>query len=234
VQPEPKCIHRLSKTFFLLKTQALRFLPARDPFGFQTFFYKIGVDSRPMLESQKTSLHLIAQAAVASERSTGCPAELQAAQCILETGWLKHAPGNNCFGIKYYDGAGGRQLLRTHEWLTEADAARFLALGEGRTAVPAEPPAHDARGRKLYIVEDVFATFATLGDCFAYRAAIFSIGRFAPFAAAFKGGGSLEELVRGIAPIYATDPAYADHVLALIANADVRAAIAAERDEVRL
>jgi flagellar protein FlgJ len=186
-----------------------------------------------MLESQKTTLRLIAQAAVASERSTGCPAELQAAQCILETGWLKHAPGNNCFGIKYYDGADGRQLLRTHEWLTEGDAARFLALGDGRTAVPAEPAAHDARGRKLYNVEDVFATFATLGDCFAYRAAIFSTGRFAPFAAAFKAGGSLEDLVRGIAPIYATDPAYADHILTLMANGNLQAAIATARDEVR-
>jgi hypothetical protein len=62
---------------------------------------------------------------------------------------------------------------------------------------------------------------------------MFSAGRYAPFAAAFKAGGSLEDLVRGIAPIYATDRGYANSVLALIHNADVRAAIATARAEVK-
>jgi flagellum-specific peptidoglycan hydrolase FlgJ len=182
-----------------------------------------------MLETQRTNLGRIAEAAVASELSTGCPAELQAAQCILETGWLNHAPGNNCFGIKCYEGAFGRQLLGTREWFTDSEAAHFLALGDGRTAERAEPPQRDARGRKLYHVEDWFATFATLGDCFARRAAMFNAGHYAPLAGAYRSGGSLEALVRGIAPIYATDPGYADTLLSLIRNADVQAAIAAAR-----
>jgi flagellum-specific peptidoglycan hydrolase FlgJ len=186
-----------------------------------------------MLETQKTNLRLIAQAAASSERSTGCPAELQAAQCILETGWLKHAPGNNCFGIKFYAGAYGRQLLRTREWFTDAEAARFLSLGDGRTANVADPVQQDGRGRKLYHVEDWFATFATLGDCFARRAGMFAAGRYAQFATAYKAGGTLDELVHGIAPIYATDPGYAETVLALIHNADVQAAIEAARSEPR-
>ena len=186
-----------------------------------------------MPETQETNLRLIAEAAVASEGCTGCPAELQAAQCILETGWLKHAPCNNCFGIKSYAGAYGRQLLRTREWFTGAEAAQFVALGDSRTARVAEPVQRDGRGRKLYHVEDWFATFATLGDCFAHRAAMFRAGRYAPFAAAFKTGGSMKELVRGIAPIYATDPAYADAVLALIHRADVQAAITSARAGVR-
>jgi hypothetical protein len=99
-----------------------------------------------MQDTQKVNLFFIAQAAVASEQSTGCPAELQAAQCILETGWLKQAPGNNCFGIKIYDGAYGRQLLHTREWFTDAETARFLALGEGRTAELIQPVQRDARG----------------------------------------------------------------------------------------
>src|SRR5947208_2405336 len=154
-----------------------------------------------MLDTQKTNLRLIAQAAVASERSTGCPAELQAAQCILETGWLKHAPGNNCFGIKFYPGSFGRQLLHTREWFSDVETARFLAMSDGRTAEPSEPAQQDAHGRKLYNVQDWFATFATLGDCFARRAAMFSAGRYAPLASAYKAGGSLDDLVRGIAPI---------------------------------
>lgn len=184
-----------------------------------------------MLETQKTNLRLIAEAAVASERSTGCPAELQAAQCILETGWLKHAPGNNCFGIKFYDGAYGRQLLNTREWFNDAEAARFLAAADGRTAVPADPVQQDAHGRKLYQVQDWFATFATLGHCFARRAAMSNAGPYAPLAAAYKAGGSLEDLVRGVARIYATAPNYGDSVFALIRNPDVQAAIAAARAE---
>src|SRR6478672_13564702 len=154
-----------------------------------------------MLDSQKTNLHLIAQAAVLSERSKGCPAELQAAQCILETGWLSHAPGNNCFGIKSYSGEYGRQLLATREWFTDEEVARFLSKGDGRTAVPAEPMQRDARGRTLYQVQDWFATFATLGDCFTRRAVMFTAGRYAKFATAYKENRDLEALVRSIAPI---------------------------------
>jgi flagellum-specific peptidoglycan hydrolase FlgJ len=179
-----------------------------------------------MLDSHRTNnLELITQAAVASEKATGCPAELQVAQCILETGWLAHAPGNNCFGIKSYPGAFGRQLLFTREWFTDAECDRFLALGDGRTAEPAAPVQTDAHGRKLYKVQDHFATFATLGDCFARRAAMWDKGRYAPFATAYKTDKDLVRLVRGIAPIYATDPAYAESVLKLIGCDDVQAVL---------
>ena len=184
-----------------------------------------------MLETQKNNLRLIAQAAVASEKATRCPAELQTAQCILETGWLAHAPGNNCFGVKSYTGEFGRQLLSTREWFNAQDLSRFLALGDGRTAAAAIPLQHDARGRTLYHVQDWFATFATLGDCFARRAALFITGPYQPFANAYFADGNLEALVHGIAPIYATDPSYADKVLSLIHNADVAAALARARQE---
>src|SRR5207249_1655415 len=142
-------------------------------------------------------------------------------QCILETGWLNHAPGNNCFGIKSYQGEYGRQLLATREWFTDDELARFLSSGDSRTAILAQPVQPDAHGRKLYNVQDWFATFATLGDCFARRVAMFTAGRYAPFAASHKASPDLEALVRGIAPIYATDPTYAEKVLDLIRNTDV-------------
>jgi hypothetical protein len=85
-------------------------------------------------------------------------------QAILESGWLDHAPGNNCFGIKSYNGEYGRQLLSTTEWFTDAELKRFLALGDGRTAQLADPVAparHD--GRRKYRVQDWFATFAASG-----------------------------------------------------------------------
>ena len=176
-----------------------------------------------MLDSQKNNLRRIAQAA-ASEQSTGCPAELITAQCILESGWLTHAPGNNCFGIKSYAGEFGRQLLRTREWFTDAERARFLALAPGRTADFVQPLRQDLHGRKLFSVQDWFATFATLADCFARRAAMFNTGRYAPFAETYKANLDLEALVRGISPIYATDPTYADTVWSLIRSPEVQAA----------
>ena len=185
-----------------------------------------------MLETQTDNLRLIAQAAVASAQATGCPAELQAAQCILETGWLAHAPGNNCFGIKSYPGESGRQLLRTREWLTDAELRRFLAAGDSRNAVLVEPVLQDAAGRRLYSVQDWFATFPTLADCFAHRAAIFAAGRYARFADAWRANRDLDALVRGVASVYATDPLYADRLLSLIRDPRVQAALSAARVEV--
>jgi flagellum-specific peptidoglycan hydrolase FlgJ len=115
--------------------------------------------------------------------------------------------------------------------MTDPEAARFLAAGDGRTAAFAGSVEQDPRGRRLYNVQDWFATFATLGDCFARRAALFSAGRYAPLAAAYQAGGSLDDLVRGVAVIYATAPNYAESVLTLVHNSDVEASIAAARAE---
>jgi len=185
-----------------------------------------------MLETQKQNLNLIAQAAVASEKATQCPAELQAAQCILETGWLSHAPGNNCFGIKSFQGESGRQLLNTREWFTDAECQGFLASADGRTANLVQPVEQDSCGRKLHLVQDWFATFPTLGHCFTHRAAIWNQGRYAPAASAYLQNQNLDALVHAIAPIYATDPNYADRILSLVRNPDVQAAIAQARGEV--
>jgi flagellum-specific peptidoglycan hydrolase FlgJ len=181
-----------------------------------------------MSEMETKVIGEIARAAVASERATGCPAELIAAQCILESGWLKSAPGNNCFGIKSYPGEAGRQLLFTTEWFTEAEAQRFLALGDSRTAALKRPDArHD--GRREYGVMDWLASFPSLADCFAKRASLFAAGRYAPFAAAYALSRDFEALVNGIAPIYATDPGYAGQVIRIASQSNVQAALTAAR-----
>lgn len=184
-----------------------------------------------MLPQQKQNLGLIARAAVDSEKATQVPADLQCAQCILETGWLSHAPGNNCFGIKSYAGEFGRQLLSTREWFTDGECAGFLAGDPERTADLVEPVQQDARGRKLYSVKDWFATFPTLGDCFARKSQLFTLPRYAPFFQAYLQNRNLESLVRGISPIYATDPYYADQILKLMREPEVQQAIADARSE---
>ena len=182
----------------------------------------------------KATLKRIADAAVLCERLVpACPAEIPLGQCILESGWLDHAPGNNCFGIKSYNGEYGRQLLHTTEWFTDAELKHFLSLGDERTAELADPsaaPRHD--GRRKYKVQDWFATFESLGDCFAKRARLFSTGRYAPAAEAYATDKDLEKCIRAFAPIYATDPQYADSLLRIIHQADVQAALAEARNEV--
>jgi flagellum-specific peptidoglycan hydrolase FlgJ len=168
-------------------------------------------------------LPLIAAAAFVAQEKTGCPGLLLIAQCALETGWLKSAPENNCFGIKEYPGCYDRQLLHTIEWFTDAEREWFLRIN-GRTAELINPVQTAAHERHKYSVQDWFAAFQTLGDCFAKRAEMWDRGPYAPAAEAFKVDSDLPKFVRSIAPIYATDPGYADQVLAIIRQSNVQAA----------
>lgn len=171
----------------------------------------------------------IATASVASEKATGIPAAFVFAQCAQESGWLQHAPENNCFGVKSYVGEFGRQLLATKEWFTSVQLARFLAQGDGRSAVPDDVPPRGVVRR--YTVKDWFATFATLSDCFTKRATLFTTGRYAPFAERYASDGDLDALVRGVASVYATDPNYASEVLAIANEEKVVDAIERARGE---
>lgn len=53
--------------------------------------------------------------ALAAQALTGVPASVSLAQAALESGWGKHAPGNNFFGIKG-TGPAGSQFLSTWEF----------------------------------------------------------------------------------------------------------------------
>ena len=174
--------------------------------------------------NQLLRLGAAAQAAVACEHETGLPAEITVAQWALESGWGSAAPGNNCFGIKEYAGCHGRQLLHTVEWFTDSELQWFLSKGDGRTAELVHPVQTDKRGAHKYAVQDWFSTFASLGDCFAKRAAMWDKGPYAKAADQYRQDNDLVSLVRNIAPIYAKDPAYADQVLAIIRQSDVQAA----------
>ncbi len=183
-----------------------------------------------MLTAEQTQRLAVAAAeARKCEIATGVPAEMIVAQWAIESGWGSKSPGNNCFGIKQFQGAAGRQLLTTTEWFTDGEAARFLAGDDERTADLAQPVQTAASGRRKYRVQDWFASFATLSDCFARRAALFTKGLYAPFAAAYKQNHDFPALVRGIGPKYATDPNYATQVLAVANMPQVKAAIAAAR-----
>lgn len=176
-----------------------------------------------------TAQQRIAEAAVAVEKSHGLPAEVAFAQCALESNWLKSAPGWNCFGIKHYPGAFGRQLLQTWERFTPGHMQAFLASNDGREIISSNPP--------LYQVRDWFATFPDLESCFVKRAQRWSNGQSLPWVQVFlgkptRGDGDWKELFRNIAASgYATaEPdKYAAGCLACL-NADgSREAIQAAR-----
>jgi flagellum-specific peptidoglycan hydrolase FlgJ len=167
--------------------------------------------------TKEQAVILIAQAAVESERRTGLPAEITAAQCALESGWLKSAPGNNCFGIKYSPVRhNGKQLLTTREYFDTADhATAWMARLAGREIIEAMP--HSANGKRQYKVRDWFAAYPALADCFADHARLITMGK--PYRKAWEEylvHRDWRRLLAGIGPVYATAPDYATRVLVVL------------------
>jgi peptidoglycan hydrolase FlgJ len=147
------------------------------------------------------ALSQIAPASVASEKTTGVPALLTAAQCILESAWLTKCPGNNPFGIKAEPDQPS-VLVWTHE---EIDGQRTL------------------QGLQ-------FRAYDSLADAFADHARLFtSLEVYADAWAGFQMDGDVEEFTRAIAVHYATASNYATEVLAIMRQGNVVAAVAAAR-----
>src|SRR5260370_16035511 len=187
----------------------------------------------PLTATQrKANLQCMAVAGVRAEAASGRPAELSTAQCILESGWLEFAPGNNPFGIKAYPAVPGRQLLDTTEWFTAAELDQFLALADSRTAsVALKSGVPQMSGqRTLYKVKDWFAKFTSLSDAFGRHAEVLLTGTFYRKATnQFKVDADLNAYVEAIAAKYATSPAYASQLEQLIAQPNVKAALKAAR-----
>jgi flagellum-specific peptidoglycan hydrolase FlgJ len=150
-----------------------------------------------MNEQQVNNLKRIAAAAVLCEQDTGCPAELSAAQCILESGWLERDPGNNCFGIKATDRHPGVQYTLTKEYLNGEWETKRLA----------------------------FEVYPTLVDCFSDHARLIKVGCYAPVWHRYQQDHDLPALIAGVASRYATDPAYAPKILKLAMGPLVTSAI---------
>ena len=139
-----------------------------------------------------------AQAALIAEKQTKLPKEITLAQWALESGWGQHEPGNNCFGIKSYPNDTGQQELMTCE------------VYSGVT-------------KKVW---QYFATFPTLGDCFTKHAQLITQSpRYSMPWGNFLANGDVNQLVDGIAPIYATDRSYALKLHSILAMAEVQAAL---------
>ena len=152
-----------------------------------------------MTPDQAQSLLTIADAAVAAERATGCPAELSAAQCIIESAWLTRSPGNNCFGIKATDD--NCTYCLTKEFIDGTWTSPTLA----------------------------FEAYPTLADCFSAHARLLQGGVYAAVWSRYKADHDLDSYIQGIAVHYATAPDYAAQIIQLAHGPHVTADVVAAR-----
>lgn len=152
---------------------------------------------------QSERLECAAVNAVTCELATHVPAELTLAQWAVESGWGQHQPGNNCFGIKAYNGCYGTQLLETTEVV---------------------------HGVTQHLPQE-FATFPTLAECFEKHARLICEGPpYATVWVQYEHSSNLGQLIHGIAPIYSTSPTYGQLLLEVVSMQPVQQAILAARN----
>lgn len=133
-------------------------------------------------EAQQAFLQAIRPHAEAAAARLGVAPELVAAHAALESGWGRHAPGNNMFGIK----AGGN-------WQGAVQALATLEVEDGATVARTE------RFRGYGDLAGSFNDYAgLLLDNPRYQRVLNTGSDAHAFARALQAGG------------YATDPAYAD------------------------
>ncbi|XLZ71116.1 glucosaminidase domain-containing protein [Massilia sp. SR12] len=147
-------------------------------------------DSHVSEEAQQAFLQAIRPHAEAAAARLGVAPELVAAHAALESGWGRHAPGNNMFGIK----AGGN-------WQGAVQALSTLEVEDGA------PVARKESFRGYGDLAGSFNDYAgLLLDNPRYQRALNTGSDAQAFARALQAGG------------YATDPAYADKLTRVAAS----------------
>ena len=142
--------------------------------------------------------------ATRSAEVTGVPWLVTLGQAAVESGWGRHAPGNNFFGIKAgrTEPAGTRQLLTTTEVLSRPDVTTFPEV----ISVTRRPD-----GKYLYTVRDWFRVYPTPADAFIAHGRV--LRGNARYAAAWQYTGDPYQFIGAVARAgYATEPDYADVV----------------------
>jgi flagellum-specific peptidoglycan hydrolase FlgJ len=175
--------------------------------------------------TRQEALAKIAEGSVAVEQEFGVPAELCAAQCILESGWLTKAPGNNPFGIKARTGEPSVAVTTT-EYVSPSEIARLQRAGKQVLATD------EVSGGKIKatIIDD-FAAYESITDAFLAYGRLMSKGRyFAPRLERFQQHRSLDQLLADMSgkdglPPYATAPNYAQSILQIANQTNVQTAL---------
>ena len=155
-----------------------------------------------MKKEKFEALQKIVDAARVSEVETGCPMELTVSQCILESGWLTHFPGNNPFGIKRAKRHDAFTINRTNEVI------------DGKVVEKTEE----------------FAAFDSLADAFKDHGWLITKGK--PYRSAwekYKETGDVDRLIDGISKRYATDPEYSKKLKSILRIPEVSRSIRKKR-----
>jgi len=154
--------------------------------------------------------------AQAAESVTGVPALLSVAQSAIETGYGKHAPGNNFFGIKAGKSWNGAiQLLPTWECGDTGDAATDKILDDVIQIFPPGDPngfaSCNSRGKYSYRVNGKFRKYNSPIESFTDHGLF--LKNNARYAAAFTTD-TIEDFAREMVKAkYATAPNYIDVLL---------------------
>jgi len=131
----------------------------------------------------------VVKAAQDAQRATGVPASVSIGQWALESAWGARCTGRfNFFGVKAV-GDQPHSLCWTHEVV----------------------------GGKSVSVQQPFRDYASLDEAFSEHARLLTRPRYSAALAALAANFSLHDYVASIAPVYATDPHYADNLFNLIA-----------------
>lgn len=144
--------------------------------------------------------------AEATEKETGISAVFTLAQAALESGWGKHAPGNNFFGVKARSGwKGAVQLLSTREVHSTDQRTYPIVISITKRD----------DGKYEYRVKDWFRAYTTPEGSFTDH------GRFfldnPRYTEALNVKDEAEKFARAVASAgYATDPGYAATLVSII------------------
>lgn len=141
-----------------------------------------------------------------SEKETGISAVFVLAQAALESGWGKHAPRFNFFGVKAGPGWKGlTQLLTTREVHSTATVSYPVIVSI--------TPRQD--GRFAYVVKDTFRAYRDAAEAFTDHARFFLANR--RYRQALEVKHDPEAFARSIAKAgYATDPMYERTLVSVI------------------
>lgn len=163
--------------------------------------------------TQSDFIDKYAQNAIDSMANTQVPASVTLAQAALESGWGKHAPQYNFFGIKAGSKwKGKKQLLKTTEVHKDNDESKHsypevISITEFKTDSGAT--------RYRWKVKDNFRAYDSATESFDDHGNFLVVNK--RYKDAFKHTGDGIEFAKEIAKAgYATDPDYAQSLVSII------------------
>lgn len=153
-----------------------------------------------------------------TQQTYNVPLQVTLAQAAVESGYGKHAPGNNFFGIKAGSSwKGETQLLKTWECGATGDAVKDGIKDQVIAVYPPGDPNGVCSGKYSYRVYGKFRKYPTPADSFNDHAKFFIDNK--RYAAAFKYSNDPKQFATEIAKAgYATAPNYATALHTLIDN----------------